>query len=64
MLIFDQGDIVFSDPMEGLVVIPLDKLDAVAELVPKLVRADDKVKMDVDNRITVKEAFATHRSNI
>lgn len=50
--------------MEGVVVIPQDKLDAVSDLVPKLVHADNKVKEDVEEGIPVKEAFANHRSNV
>lgn len=56
-----QGDIVFSDPEEGVVVIPQDKLDNVMDLMPKLVAADDKVKDEVAAGMTVKEAFAKHR---
>ncbi|KAL1621741.1 hypothetical protein SLS54_005264 [Diplodia seriata] len=43
------------------VVIPKDKVDAVLELIPKLVDADEKCMADVLAGGTVKEAFATHR---
>ena len=43
--------------------IPKDKLDAVVELTPKLVQADDKVKEEVEKGMTVKEAFARFRGN-
>lgn len=60
-LTIKPGDIIFSDPAEGIVSIPQEKLDEVIELVPKLVEADDKVKEDVLAGSTVKEAFAKHR---
>lgn len=60
----EKGDIVFSDPIEGVVVIPADKLEAVVELIPKLVRADDKVKEEVEAGMSVREAFAKHRSSL
>lgn len=47
--------------MEGVVVIPQDKLDSVIEIAPKLVRADDKVKEEVEKGMTVREAFAKFR---
>lgn len=55
------NDIVFADPIEGVVVIPSDLVDQVIELMPKLVSADDKVKEDVVAGTTVKVAFAKHR---
>ncbi|KAI9659765.1 MAG: hypothetical protein M1831_003663 [Alyxoria varia] len=60
----NPGDLIFSDPVEGVVVIPQEKLHAVVELVPKLVHADDRVTKDVEAGMTVKDAFAKHRSNI
>ncbi|KAM5445555.1 hypothetical protein MaudCBS49596_007375 [Microsporum audouinii] len=56
------GDILFCDPLEGVVVIPNGLIDDVLELMPKLVAADEKVKMDVLNGSTVFEAFKKHRS--
>jgi len=56
-----KGDIVFADPIEGVVVIPQDKLDRVIELLPKLTAADDRVKEEVAGGMTVKDAFAKHR---
>jgi regulator of RNase E activity RraA len=56
-----QGDIVFCEPLEGIVVIPRQLLDAVLDLMPRLVAADDKVKEDVLNGSTVFEAFKKHR---
>lgn len=44
-------------------VIPLDKLDATLELLPKLTAADEKVKVDVGSGMAVKEAFAKHRGS-
>lgn len=65
MLIFlnrCQGDIIFCDPLEGIVVIPQQHVDKVLELMPKIVEADDKVKEDVMAGSTVVEAFKKHRS--
>jgi len=56
-----KGDIVFADPLEGVVVIPQDKLDQVLELLLKLTGADEKVIEDVRNGGLVKEAFAKYR---
>lgn len=57
-----QGDIIFCDPLEGIVVIPQGLVDKVLELMPKIVEADDKVKEDVMAGRTVVEAFKKHRS--
>jgi len=56
-----QGDIIFADPLEGVVCIPKSKLEQVIDLLPQLVEADDKVKEDVGKGKSVKEAFAEHR---
>ncbi|GKU17316.1 unnamed protein product [Fusarium langsethiae] len=58
------GDLAFSDPINGVVVIPKDKVSSVIELLPKLTAADDKVKEDVLGGSTVYESFKLHRSNI
>ncbi|KAK2768424.1 hypothetical protein FQN54_000279 [Arachnomyces sp. PD_36] len=55
------GDIVFCDPVQGVVVIPKSLLEDVLALMPKLVAADDKVKQDVLKGSTVFEAFRKHR---
>lgn len=55
------GDIVFLDPTEGAVVIPLDLLDEVIPLMQKLVAADDKVKSAVLEGMNVAEAFKKFR---
>jgi len=55
------GDIVFCDPVEGIVVIPQELLDETLSLMPKLVSADDKVKEAVENGMTVAEAFKKFR---
>lgn len=59
---FQQGDIVFCDPLEGVVVIPKNLLDDVLELAPKLAAQDEKVKADVNNGIPVYEAMQRHRN--
>lgn len=56
-----KGDIMFCDPVEGIVAIPQDKVDEVLELLPTLTVADDKVKEAVEAGMTVKEAFTKHR---
>ncbi|OKL60085.1 hypothetical protein UA08_04714 [Talaromyces atroroseus] len=58
----NTGDIVFCDPLEGVVVIPQDLLDDVLELSPKLIAQDDKVKADVEKGLSVFEAMKKHRN--
>ncbi|EXJ70986.1 uncharacterized protein A1O5_05979 [Cladophialophora psammophila CBS 110553] len=55
------GDIIFCDPLEGVVVIPQGLLDETLSLISKLVTADDKVKEAVLGGMTVAEAFKTFR---
>ncbi len=57
----NPGDVAFSDPGNGVVIIPRDKIDQVLELLPGLVAADDKVKEDVLKGMSVYEAFKLHR---
>lgn len=57
----NPGDILFCDPLEGVVVIPQALLDEVLSLMPKLVAADDWVKEDVANGSKVFDAFKKHR---
>jgi hypothetical protein len=42
-------------------VIPQDKVSEVVSMLPSLVEADDKVKVDVEKGMTVQEAFKKHR---
>ncbi|KAJ5595261.1 uncharacterized protein N7459_001469 [Penicillium hispanicum] len=56
------GDIVFCDPMEGVVVIPRDLLDPVLEIMPKLISMDDQAKEAVARGMSVTEAFKKYRS--
>ncbi|KAL4808414.1 ribonuclease E inhibitor RraA/Dimethylmenaquinone methyltransferase [Aspergillus unguis] len=58
----EAGDIVFCDPLEGVVVIPRDLLDQVLEKMPKLVEMDDKVKEAVEGGMSVFEAFKKFRA--
>lgn len=58
------GDLAFSDPINGVVVIPKDKVPAVLELLPRITAADDKVKEDVLKGATVYESFKLHRNNL
>jgi regulator of RNase E activity RraA len=55
------GDIAFQDPINGVVIIPRDKVDQVVEMLPSLVAADDKVKEAVENGMSVHAAFKLHR---
>lgn len=59
--IVKPGDLVFSDAKNGVVIIPQDKVEEVVAMLPKLVEADDRVKEDVENGMTVQEAFKKHR---
>ncbi|KAH8599622.1 ribonuclease E inhibitor RraA/Dimethylmenaquinone methyltransferase [Bisporella sp. PMI_857] len=59
--IVEPGDLVFSDPSNGVIIIPQDKVAEVVEMLPRLVEADDRVKEDVLKGITVQEAFKKHR---
>ncbi|KAH6680337.1 ribonuclease E inhibitor RraA/Dimethylmenaquinone methyltransferase [Halenospora varia] len=59
--IVNPGDIVFSDAINGVAVIPQDLVSRVLELLPSLVAADDRVKEDVEKGMTVQEAFKIHR---
>ncbi|KAL2005763.1 hypothetical protein VTN00DRAFT_10256 [Thermoascus crustaceus] len=58
------GDIIFCDPLEGVVAIPRDLLDDVLALMPKLTSQDDRAKEDVEKGSTVSEAFKKHRSKM
>ncbi|KAL1973354.1 hypothetical protein VTN31DRAFT_5989 [Thermomyces dupontii] len=56
------GDIIFCDPLEGVVAIPKELLDDVLDLIPKLVAQDEKVKADVEKGVPVFEAMKKHRN--
>lgn len=55
---------MFCDPAEGVVAIPQDLVDSVLEVLPRLVEADDRVKEDLKTGVSVKEAFAKHRTGL
>lgn len=57
----NPGDVAFSDPDNGVVIIPRDEVGQVLELLPSLVAADAKVKEDVLKGMSVYEAFKLHR---
>lgn len=61
-VIVSPGDVIFCDPVEGVVAIPKNLLDAVLELMPKLATMDDKVKEAVTKGMSVHEAFQKFRS--
>lgn len=56
-----QGDIIFCDPVEGVVSIPKNLLDDTLSLMPKLVSADNKVLEAVSKGMPVAEAFSKFR---
>ncbi|KAL1988766.1 hypothetical protein VTN96DRAFT_7650 [Rasamsonia emersonii] len=56
------GDIIICDALEGVVVIPRALLDDVLALMPQLVEQDDKAKADVEQGVSVFEAFKRHRT--
>ena len=60
----NPGDYVFSDPLAGVVVIPKDRLGQTLQLLPRLVEADERVKEDIRNGISVQEAFTKHRAGL
>ena len=59
--IVNPGDLVFSDSVNGVIVIPQDKVSELVSILPGLVEADDRVKEDVQTGMTVQEAFKKHR---
>jgi regulator of RNase E activity RraA len=60
----NPGDLVFSEPGSGVVIIPHSKIDEVLLLLPRLVQADDRVKEEVSKGMSVQEAFATFRKGL
>lgn len=60
-VLVQPGDLAVHDPINGVVVIPQDKVGQVLELLPKLTSADDKAKADVALGVSVQEAFKRHR---
>jgi regulator of RNase E activity RraA len=59
--VVNPGDLIFLDSTNGAVAIPIEKVEAVIELLSKLVAADDRVKEDVEQGMSVQEAFKKHR---
>ena len=59
--IINPGDLIFSDPTNGVIVIPQDKVSDVIKILPGLVEADDRVKDDVLMGMSVQDAFKRHR---
>ncbi|OAA70309.1 DlpA domain protein [Cordyceps fumosorosea ARSEF 2679] len=60
-VLVSPGDLAVNDPVNGVVVIPRDKVGQVLELLPRLTSADEKAKADVALGVSVKEAFQRHR---
>ena len=58
------GDVVFSEPGSGVVIIPKSKVSEVLELLPRLVLADDMVKEEVGRGMSVQEAFEIFRKGL
>ncbi|KAJ2893876.1 dlpA [Zalerion maritima] len=63
-LLVEPGDLVFSDPINGVVVIPRAKVAQAIDILPKLTTADERVRDDVLGGTTVREAFKKHRGNL
>ncbi|EPS33442.1 hypothetical protein POX_a01566 [Penicillium oxalicum] len=61
-VVVSPGDIIFCDPMEGVVAIPRDLLEPVLELMPKLIAMDDRAKEAVAQGMSVAEAFKKFRN--
>ncbi|KAI9673192.1 MAG: hypothetical protein M1817_003055 [Caeruleum heppii] len=55
------GDIMFCDPVEGIVLIPQDLVGKVVEILPDLVAAEEKIVQDVSAGGKVSEAMRKHR---
>ncbi|ESZ99373.1 putative protein dlpA [Sclerotinia borealis F-4128] len=55
------GDLAFCDPKNGVVIIPHEKIADVISMLPGLVAADDHVKDEVKQGMSVQEAFKKHR---
>ncbi|KAG6005104.1 hypothetical protein E4U21_000431 [Claviceps maximensis] len=60
-IVVSPGDIAFQDPINGVVIIPRDKVDQVLDMLPRLTAADDRVKEDILKGVSVYEAFQRHR---
>ena len=57
----NPGDVAFQDPVNGVVIIPHDKVQQVVDVLPDIVAADERVKQDVLRGMPVAEAFKLHR---
>ncbi|CRL29687.1 Ribonuclease E inhibitor RraA/Dimethylmenaquinone methyltransferase [Penicillium camemberti] len=55
------GDIIFCDPLEGVVAIPRELLGPVLELMPKLTAMDEQAKEAVAQGMSVTDAFKKFR---
>ncbi|KAJ5762413.1 uncharacterized protein N7511_005795 [Penicillium nucicola] len=58
------GDIIFCDPLEGVVAIPRGLLDQVLEIMPRLIAMDDQAKAAVAQGMSVTDAFKKFRSGV
>ena len=55
---------MFCDPSEGVVAIPGHLVGKLLEILPQLTMADDRVKADVQEGVSVGEAFKNHRGKL
>lgn len=55
------GDLVFCDPMDGIVIIPQELVDRVIEVMPGRVAGDSKVKEAVEAGSDVQTAIQKYR---
>lgn len=60
-----QGDLVFADPdAAGIVVIPRDKIDKLAQLCSKRTVAIEKVMLEVDAGGNVLDAYKKYEEGV
>jgi regulator of RNase E activity RraA len=59
--IVEPGDLAFCDPKNGVVIIPQSKVLDVISMLPGLCAADERVKDEVKQGMSVEEAFKKHR---
>ena len=56
-----SGDIVFCDPVEGVVVIPQELIEDVVRFLPGHVKSEEAIKSAVKDCMSVSEAFRRFR---
>ncbi|KAI8873369.1 RraA-like protein [Ramicandelaber brevisporus] len=59
-VVVKPGDIVYGD-RDGVVIVPVDKVEDVVKECEKIREIDGKVSADISNGISLQASFATHR---